>query len=137
MNRLLKVAAVITVVLCCGFAERGAYAAVDANAFGQLLDKVKTYDYGKSRADLTTISDMIRQASGTPEMKEIEKQLDDFLKSDANYAAKDFVCRELSVAGTEASVPALASMLTDEKNSDMARYALERIPGEAVDEALA
>ncbi len=136
MNRLLKVSAVITFVLCCGLAERGAYAAVDANAFGQLLDKVKAYDFGKSRADLTAVSDMIRQAVGTPEIKGIEKQLDDFLKSDANYAAKDFVCRELSVAGTEASVPVLASMLTDEKNADSARYALERIPGEAVDKAL-
>jgi len=30
----------------------------------------------------------------------------------------------------------LASMLTDEKLSDMARYALERIPGDAADKAL-
>jgi HEAT repeat protein len=136
MNRLLKVAAVITIILCYGFAGGGAYAAADVNAFGQLLDKAKTYDFGKSRADLTTISDMIRQASGKPEMKDMEKQLDDFLKSDANYAAKQFVCRELSVVGTEASVPVLASMLTDEKNADSARYAIERIPGEAVDDAL-
>jgi HEAT repeat protein len=69
-------------------------------------------------------------------MKAMEKQLDDFLKSDASYAAKDFVCRELSIAGTEASVTALASMLTDEKVSDIARYALERIQGPAVDDAL-
>jgi HEAT repeat protein len=136
MNRLVRIVAVITVILCCGFAERGAYAAVDANAFSQLLGKIKTYDFGQSRADLTAISDMIRQASSTPEIKEIEKQLDDFLKSDATYAARQFVCRELSVIGTEASVPALAPMLTDQNNSDMARYALERIPGEAVDKAL-
>jgi HEAT repeat protein len=109
---------------------------VDANAFSQLLGKIKTYDFGQSRADLTAISDMIRQASATPEIKGIEKQLDDFLKSDATYAARQFVCRELSIIGTEASVPALASMLTDEKNADSARYALERIPGEAVDKAL-
>jgi HEAT repeat protein len=126
----------ITVILCCGFISRGANAAVDANAFSQLLGKIKTYDFGQSRADLTAISDMIRQASTTPEIKGIEKQLDDFLKSDATYAARQFVCRELSIIGTEASVPALASMLTDEKNADSARYALERIPGEAVDKAL-
>ena len=79
---------------------------------------------------------MIRDASGKPEIKAMEKQLDEFLKSDASYAAKDFVCRELSVVGTEASVPVLASMLTDEKVSDIARYALERIPGAAADDAL-
>jgi HEAT repeat protein len=132
MNRLLKVSAITAIVLCfCG----GLYAA-DSNEFGQLLDKIKTYDFSKSRADLVKAGDMIREASGKPEMKVMEKQLDDFLKSDASYAAKDFVCRELSVVGTEASVPVLASMLTDEKVSDIARYALERIPGGAADEAL-
>ncbi len=125
----------VTVVICCGFDARVKYAA-DANEFGQLLGKIKTYDFSQSRADLIKISDMIREASGKAEMKAMEKQLDDFLKSDASYAAKDFVCRELSVVGTEASVPVLASMLTDEKVSDIARYALERIPGAAVDDAL-
>jgi HEAT repeat protein len=126
----------ITVILCCGFISGVANAAADMNAFGQLMDKAKTYDYGKSRTDLVAISDMIRQASGTPEIKEIEKQLDNFLKSDVSYAAKQFVCRELSVVGTEASVAVLAPMLTDANMSDMARYALERIPGDGVDAAL-
>ena len=135
MNRWVRVTAVLTAIVCCGFVCSLAKAA-DANAFGELLGKIKTYDFNKSRADLVAISDMIRDASGKPEMKAMEKQLDEFLKSDATYAAKDFVCRELSVAGTEASVPALASMLTDEKVSDIARYALERIPGTAVDDAL-
>ncbi|GAG59805.1 unnamed protein product, partial [marine sediment metagenome] len=45
-------------------------------------------------------------------------------------------CRKLSIIGTEASVPTLAEMLTKKETSDMARFALERIPGEAVDEAL-
>ncbi len=132
MNRLLKVSVIAAVVLCFG----GVIYAADSNEFGQLLSNIKTYDFNKSRVDLIKISGMIREASGKPEMKAMEKQLDDFLKSDATYAAKDFVCRELSIAGTEASVPALASMLTDEKVSDIARYALERIPGAAVDDAL-
>ena len=38
--------------------------------------------------------------------------------------------------GSEASVPVLAGMLADPKTADMARYALERIPGAAVDRAL-
>jgi HEAT repeat protein len=136
MERLFKVSVIITAVLCCGFFSRAGYAAEDANSFGQLLNKIRVYDYGKSRADLVKISEEIGKTSGKPEMKGIEKQLDEFLKSDATYAAKDFVCRELSVIGTEASAPALAPMLTDEKYSDMARYALERIPGAAVDKAL-
>ncbi|MGA2323906.1 MAG: HEAT repeat domain-containing protein [Sedimentisphaerales bacterium] len=132
MNRLLKVSVIVAVILCFG----GVIYAADSNEFGQLLSKIKTYDFSQSRADLVKIGDMVRDASGKGEMKAMEKQLDDFLKSDASYAAKDFVCRELSVVGTEASVPALASMLTDEKYSDMARYAMERIPGAVVDDAL-
>ena len=142
MNRLLKIITIITVIFCgsCETAkmqkEAPSPAPAASGAFGELLGKIKTYDFNQSRADLVKISDMIRDASGKPEMKAMEKQLDDFLKSDASYAAKDFVCRELSVAGTETSVPALASMLTDEKVSDIARYSLERIPGPAVDDAL-
>jgi HEAT repeat protein len=140
MNRLFTIIAVITVIFYGGCEtanmNKETLAPAASNAFGELLGKIKTYDFNKSRADLVKISDMIRDASGKPEMKAMEKQLDDFLKSDASYAAKDFVCRELSVVGTEVSVPVLASMLTDEKVSDIARYALERIPGPAVDDAL-
>lgn len=140
MERLVKLSVVTAAGLFCGFLNKAGYAAEDANSFGQLLDKIKAYDFGKSRADLVKISEEISKARGKPEIRGIEKQLDEFLKSDATYAAKDFVCRELSVIGTEASVPVLATMLTEEsrfyRDSDMARYALERIPGDAVDKAL-
>jgi len=110
----------------------------------ELLAKVKTYDWGQSRLPLTEVSDKIREAYGSPEkLKEIEKSLIGLLKSDATPAAKQFVCRELSIIGTEQSVPALAEMLMQKPASDqephpadMARYALERIPGAAVDAAL-
>lgn len=136
MNRSVNAGLVISLILSVGFAGSAAKAAVDVTAFGQLLDNAKTYDYGKSRKDLVKISDEITKASGTPDIKGIEKLLDNFLETDATYAAKDFVCRKLSIIGTEASVPALTPMLADAKYSDMARYALERIPGAAVDEAL-
>lgn len=100
-------------------------------------DKVKTYDFGDSRQPLTEISDEIRKAYGKPgELKKFEASLDDVLKSDAKYAGKQYACRELSIIGTEQSVPVLAPMLTNQEYSDMARYALERIPGEAADKAL-
>jgi HEAT repeat protein len=63
--------------------------------------------------------------------------------ADTTAAAKQFICRKLSLIGTEASVPTLAAMLVKKPASDqephpadMARYALERIPGAAVDNAL-
>jgi type 1 glutamine amidotransferase len=101
------------------------------------LAKVKTYDFGDSRLPLTELSDEIRKAYGKPaELKKYEAALDDVLKSDAKYAGKQYACRELSIIGTEQSVPVLASMLTNQEYSDMARYALERIPGEAPNKAL-
>jgi HEAT repeat protein len=103
----------------------------------QQLAKIKTYDFGDSRAALTELSDEIRKAYGKPEeLKKYEAALIDVLKSDAKYAGKQYAARELSIIGTDQSVPVLAGMLTNQEYSDMARYALERIPGEAVNKAL-
>jgi HEAT repeat protein len=103
----------------------------------ELLNSVKTYDWGQSRAALTELSEMIKKAHGNKEeLGKIEKALLGVLDSDAKQAGKQYVCRELSIIGTEQSVPTLAKMLAADETSDMARYALERIPGSAVDEAL-
>jgi type 1 glutamine amidotransferase len=114
-----------------------AKASVKGSGMEQQLAKVKTYDFGDSRQALTELSDEIRKAYGKPEeLKKYEAALIDVLKSDAKYAGKQYACRELSIIGTDRSVPVLAGMLTNQEYSDMARYALERIPGEAVDKAL-
>ena len=111
----------------------------------ELFEKIKKYDYGQSRAELTEVSNMIRDAYGSPQkLKQIESSLIGVLKSaDATPAAKQFVCRKLSIIGTEACVPALTTMLTKKPASkqephpaDMARYALERIPAELAGVAL-
>lgn len=103
----------------------------------ELLEKVKTYDWGQSRLALTEVSETVKKAHGNKaELAKVEKSLLGVLDSEATLAGKQFVCRELSIIGTEQSVPTLAQMLADEKTSDVARYALERIPGSAVDEAL-
>ncbi len=109
----------------------------------QLLEEVKTYQWGQSRLTLTEISNRVREAFGKKaQLKKIEVGLLDVLdsdssdKSDATPAGKQFVCRQLSIIGTKRSVSTLTKMLTDEETSDMARYALERIPSSAVDEAL-
>jgi type 1 glutamine amidotransferase/HEAT repeat protein len=110
---------------------------VKGSGMEQQLAKIKTYDFGDSRVALTELSDEIRKAYGKPEeLKKYEAALIDVLKSDAKYAGKQYAARELSIIGTEQSVPVLAGMLTNQEYSDMARYALERIPGEAVNKAL-
>ena len=103
----------------------------------ELLEKVKTYDWGQSRLALTEVSDIIKKAHSSPaELKKIEKSLLSVLTSDAKRAGKQYVCRELSIIGSGESVPVLGRMLTDEETSDMARYALERIPGTEVNDVL-
>jgi type 1 glutamine amidotransferase len=103
----------------------------------ELLAKVKEYDWGQSRLALTEVSEVVKKAHGNKaELEKVEKALLGVLESDAERAGKQFVCRELSIIGTEQSVPTLAKMLAGDETSDMARYALERIPGSAVDEAL-
>ena len=103
----------------------------------ELLAKIKDYDWGQSRLALTELSEIIRKAHGNKaELAQLEKALLGVLASDAKQAGKQYICRELSIIGTEQSVPVLAGMLADQETSDMARYALERIPGEAVNDAL-
>lgn len=104
----------------------------------QQVQALKTeYDWGQSRVALTELSDHIRASHGNEaELTALRTALLSVLESDATYAAKQYACRELSLIGNDACVPVLSKMLADEELSDMARFALERIPGQTVDAAL-
>ena len=58
------------------------------------------------------------------------------LQSDASHKEKADACRILARQGGPDAVPALASLLTDEKLSHMARYALEPMPCAEAGDAL-
>ncbi len=58
------------------------------------------------------------------------------LKSGAAVGEKANACRELKLAGTEKSIPVLASLLTDAELSHPARFALESMPYPAAGAAL-
>ncbi len=108
----------------------------------KLLTDIAKYEYGQSREPLTTLTDLIRSLHGRPDtIAQIERRFLKFLQSKATAAAKQFICRQLSIIGTEEAVPVLTMMLFERPTSeiqpaDMARYALERIPSPAVDWAL-
>jgi HEAT repeat protein len=72
----------------------------------------------------------------TPLLTKTADQWIAVLKSDASRKEKADACRELAVIGNSKAVPVLAGLLADEELSHMARYALETIPGSAVDRAL-
>ena len=54
----------------------------------------------------------------------------------ASTYAKAKACQRLAVIGDESAVPAIAPLLSDEKLSVYARFALEPMPGQAPDNAL-
>ena len=102
-----------------------------------LLGRISAYEYGQSQSGLMELGNWIRDAAATPSLcREAEIRLLSYLKSNATLASKDYVCRQLSLIGTEASTSQLSAMLLTPETSDMARYALERIPGDRVNEVL-
>ncbi len=102
-----------------------------------ILEKVSIYDYGKDEEILSQLRDYVRAHRHSAESRrQCEEQLAEFLDSNATLAAKMTVCRHLREIGTSLSVPVLEKMLLDEETSDIARYALEKIPGASADRAL-
>jgi hypothetical protein len=82
---------------------------------------------GASRADTGTVDTEVVAATkaGPTELKNLELRAIETIKSNASTMEKDRACRILRVIGTPDSIEALGALLTDEKLSHMARYALE------------
>ncbi len=98
-----------------------------------MFNDISTYEIGQDRSKLSEFSSMIDDFSQSEEKRAIAEQNTlDFLKTDATFDSKQFVCRELRLIGSEKSVPTLTEMLLDEKTTNIARYALENIHGNAV-----
>jgi len=103
----------------------------------KILQEAATYEYGQNEEILSQLRDYIQSHRNSPESRRYcEEQLLSLLKSNATLAAKMTVCRHLRVIGSEMSVPVLEEMLIQKDTSDMARYALEKIPGDSVGNAL-
>lgn len=101
------------------------------------FEALKTFDWGSDPKVLKPIDDTIAASHGdAAARRELETKLLDSLQSGVSRAAKDFICRKLTIIGTAASVPILAGLLADAENSHMARYALERIESPEAAQAL-
>ncbi len=116
-----------------------AMAAVDKAALDKAFAELPKYDWGNSREALNTIDDAIVKSHGDEAARaDLEARLIAAIcAADSTPAAKQFCCRKLAMIGTAKAVPALAPLLADKDLSHMARYALERIPGDEVSKALA
>ncbi len=103
----------------------------------KILTQVAVYDYGASREPLTQLRELVRDnLDSKATIRQFEQKMINVLKSDATFAGKQFICKQLSIIGSSASVPVLAKMLRNDETTDIALYALERIPDPSVDKAL-
>jgi len=94
------------------------------------------YKFGDSRACQVAIETEMRQTKPSG-YAAIEAKLLAVLQSpEATDDAKTFVCRCLRQVGSAKCVPALEPLLTNEKLSHMARYALQGNPSPAAGKAL-
>lgn len=102
-----------------------------------VLEQLAQYDYAGSREPLTQLEKIARKATAHPkDQRKLEEALVPMLTQDISMAAKDFVCRQLRLIGSDASVPALLTLLPDPNTEYMARMVLESVPGKAVDQRL-
>jgi HEAT repeat protein len=101
------------------------------------FEALKKHDWGTDLGLLAPIEAAVTAAHGNAAAREdLEKLLLSALQSDISLDAKDFVCRMLTQVGGPASAPVLGSLLGNEQQAHMARYALERIPVPASAQAL-
>lgn len=110
---------------------------LDFEQLSKNLKKISHYKFGQSREAHKNVRQFVSLATQSQNATlHVEKELDNFLKSNATLAGKQFVSHLLADIGSEASITILAEMLYDSSTVEMARYALEKIPHKLADEAL-
>jgi HEAT repeat protein/type 1 glutamine amidotransferase len=102
-----------------------------------ILRDLDSFAYSRNEEVLYRLREYILNNRGTEESRAGgEDKLLTFLGSTPNPDAKLAVCRELRLIGGDNSAAALGPMLLEPETTDLARYALEKIPGSAVDKVL-
>lgn len=136
---LVIVSAIVVLQLCY---PQQSYAQ-DKNAQGivskmnDMLKVIADYDYEKSRSWMPAFRELMVLANQSPDvLPAIEQQMIGFLHSDAGKAGKQFICMELGITGTAASVPVLSEMLKNLETANMSLLALERITAPEAGEVL-
>lgn len=103
----------------------------------QILEELADYEYGQDEEVLSRLREYIQTHKNDSSAREqCENQIGHFLESGASIAGKMAACRQLRLIGTYRSVTVLEKMLSQDETSDMARFALEKIPGTEPERAL-
>jgi len=97
-------------------------------ALDELMNRIATYEIGKSRKYLADLSNRIRKSDGTAETLLIfEKEMVKVCESDATAECKKQLCRELSWMGSDYCIPTLEKLTENPEVAEMAEFALERL----------
>jgi hypothetical protein len=98
-------------------------------SLAELMDKIEGYKIGRSRKYISDLKARIRKDSGSGEKLLIyEKAMLKSLKSKScENDAKKALIREISWMGSDISIPVLEKLKSNEKLSDAAKAALERL----------
>ncbi len=101
------------------------------------VKRLMTYRFGGDRTILDDVAHLVSTVRTDPmRRREAAQELAGVLKSDASFDAKEFACRQLVFIADVEEVPALTSLLDDDRLAHYALMALAQIPGKAVDSAL-
>lgn len=101
------------------------------------LVAITDYQFGQDREALSQLHDLV--TASLPDdaaSAAYSTELAAFLHTPASHDAKVFVCRQWARIGQAEDAATIADLLSDEQLAEMARYALEPVEGDAVDEAL-
>lgn len=113
------------------------FAAADMT-LDQAWEQMPRYEYGQDMGPLLAIDREVIRVMGSAEARaHLAARLAELLEDEATTAAaRQYICLQLRNIGTDAQVPILARLLLQPDSSEMARHALESIPGQASLQAL-
>ena len=96
----------------------------------QSFELLKEFKLGTDSTVLIPIERAVMEVHGNETARaSLEKRLVGYLGSTYPYVTRSFVCRQLVLIGSAASVPAVTPLILDEELSVHARNVLEHIPG--------
>ena len=115
----------------------GFSAAPDPALLDRAFAQLQSHQWGQPADALLALDEAIAATPNDPASRlAFERRLVAILQTNAPVAARQLACRKLALMGSRHAVPALASLLTQEDLSHMARFALERIPDTSAAAAL-
>jgi hypothetical protein len=103
----------------------------------QSFELLKEFKPGTDATFLIPVERAVMEVHGNETARTaLEKRLVAYLGGSYSSVTRSFVCRQLVLIGSAASVPAVTPLVLDEELSVHARNALERIPGPESEKAL-